>query len=118
MPCRAVPCRAVLCRAVLCCAVLQPTTLSLLSWLAQEVAGQVRKHQDVHKGVSRRESFKLSHVIQDRLAKGGSSQGFGPHASQANSQANSLEALPEEPIISQVCDILTLAGQSQLKAQT
>ncbi|DBA77663.1 TPA: hypothetical protein ACH3X1_009459 [Trebouxia sp. C0004] len=65
--------------------------------LLQEVAGQVRKHHDGSKGVSRRESFKLSHVIENRLAQGGSGQGFGPHATQANT-LTSLEALPEEPI--------------------
>lgn len=77
----------------------------------------MRKHHDGHKGVSRRESFKLSHVIQDRLAKGGSSQGFGPHASQANS-LTTLEALPEEPISPQVCHTIHLLGSVTLKQIT
>ncbi|KAL0037225.1 hypothetical protein WJX79_007052 [Trebouxia sp. C0005] len=64
--------------------------------LLQEVAGQVRKHHDGPKGVSRRQSFKLSHVIENRLARGGSGQGFGPHATQANT-LTPLEALSEEP---------------------
>ena len=89
--------------AVLCCAVLG-VTASLTGGLhgAQEVAGQVRKHRDGPKGVSRRDSFKLSHVIENRLAKGGSGQGFGPHAPQANT-LTSLEVLPEEPTPQQVC---------------
>lgn len=61
----------------------------------------MRKHHDGPKGVSRRESFKLSHVIENRLAKGGSGQGFGPHATQANT-LTPLEALPEEPTPQQV----------------
>ncbi len=92
-----------LCCAVLCWAVLK-VACSLTVGLhgAQEVAGQVRRHHDGPKGVSRRESFKLSHVIENRLAKGGSGQGFGPHATQANT-LTPLEALPEEPTPQQVC---------------
>ena len=63
--------------------------------MTQEVAGQVRKHHEAHTAVSRRETFKLSHVVQDRLAKGVSSQGFGPQASQAQAWTT-LESLPEE----------------------
>ena len=94
---------AVLCCAVLSCAVLKVAcSLTFGVHGAQEVAGQVRKHHDGPKGMSRRESFKLSHVIENRLAKGGSGQGFGPHATQANTLP-SLEALPEEPTPQQVC---------------
>ncbi len=101
--CCAVLCCAVLCCAVLCCAVLEVAcSLNFGVHGAQEVAGQVRRHHDGPKGVSRRESFKLSHVIENRLAKGGSGQGFGPHATQANT-LTPLEALPEEPTPPQVC---------------
>jgi len=94
---------SVLCCAVLCYAVLEVAcSLNVGVHGAQEVAGQVRKHHDGPKGVSRRESFKLSHVIENRLAKGGSGQGFGPHATLANT-LTLLEALPEEPAPQQVC---------------
>ena len=94
---------AALRRAVLCCTVLEVTGAPTIGLhIAQEVAGQVRKHHDGPKGVSRRQSFKLSHVIENRLARGGSGQGFGPHATQANT-LTPLEALSEEPTPQQVC---------------
>ena len=80
----------------------------------QEVAGQVRRHQDQEqdapRAVSRRESFKVAQVIDHRLAHGASSQGYGPQAKQAMAQ-NALSPLPEELHHSQVglrvwiCDI-------------
>ena len=93
----------VMCFAVLCCSALEVIgSLTVGLHGAQEVAGQVRKHHDGPKGVSRRESFRLSHVIENRLANGGSGQGYGPHATHADA-LTSLEAFPEEPTPQQVC---------------
>lgn len=59
------------------------------------MAGRVRsQHQGVGK-VTRRESFTVSHMVQQRLATGASSQGFGPHATQVM-VIESLDTLEEE----------------------
>ena len=54
-----------------------------LAWHVQEVAGQARRHQEADRAISRRDSFRLAHVIEQRLSKGGSGQGYGPGAKQA-----------------------------------
>lgn len=47
------------------------------------MAGRVRNQHQGHAALSRRESFKVSQVVHQRLARGPSGQGFGSHATQA-----------------------------------
>lgn len=63
--------------------------------LVQEVAGQVRKHGPPHRALSRRESFKLTHVVHSRLAQTFSGQGNCPDGAGAEGHSP-LDAVPEE----------------------
>lgn len=55
----------------------------------------MRRHQEADRAVTRSDSFKLAHVIDQRLAKGGSCQGFGPEAKQAL-KPTALQSMPDE----------------------
>ena len=59
------------------------------------MAGRVRSQHQGGGKVTRRESFKVSHMVQQILATGASSQGFGPHATQVMA-TESLDTLEEE----------------------
>lgn len=59
------------------------------------MAARVRHERQGTGKVTRRESFKVSHMLNHRLATGASSQGFGPHTSQVMA-TKGLDALEEE----------------------
>lgn len=67
----------------------------------QDMAGRVRSQHEGHGKVTRRESFKVSHMVHQRLSAAASSQGFGPHITQLMG-TQSLDTFDEELDTTQV----------------